>query len=70
MPPPPPLCAGFGLAARRQADKSVATLQIANTGLISLSYLQKVSEKVSLGPWSWVARQLSHQYGLPLAASP
>ncbi|GAB4814969.1 hypothetical protein N2152v2_002015 [Parachlorella kessleri] len=39
---------GFGLAARRQADKSVATLQIANTGLISLSYVQKVSEKVSL----------------------
>ena len=37
---------GFGLAARHSGDKHVSTLQIANTGLISLSYLQKVSEKV------------------------
>lgn len=39
---------GMGAAARYASDKSISTLQLANTGLVSLSYLQKVSEKVSL----------------------
>lgn len=39
---------GIGLAARYATDSSISTAQVANTGLISLSYLQKVNEKVSL----------------------
>lgn len=39
---------GVGLAARHQTDTTVATAQVANTGLLSLSYLQRVSDKVSL----------------------
>jgi mitochondrial import receptor subunit TOM40 len=39
---------GIGLAGRYSTDKYIATAQIANTGLVSLSYLHKVNEKVSL----------------------
>lgn len=39
---------GLGLAARYATDECVATAQVANTGLVSLTYLQKVSEKVAL----------------------
>jgi mitochondrial import receptor subunit TOM40 len=39
---------GIGLAARYATDSCIATAQVANTGLVSLTYLQKVSEKVSL----------------------
>lgn len=52
LPLPTPACplplprAGMGVAARYASDKSISTLQLANTGLVSLSYLQKVSEKV------------------------
>lgn len=44
-----PACApraGIGLAARHATDTSIATVQVANTGLLSLSYLQRVNEKV------------------------
>lgn len=44
-----PLCSGIGLAARHVGDKHVATAQVANTGLVSLAYIQKISEKVGLG---------------------
>ena len=37
---------GIGLAARHATETSVATAQAANTGLLSLTYLQKVSDKV------------------------
>lgn len=37
---------GLGVAARHVGDKHIATCQISNTGLISLSYLHKVGEKV------------------------
>ncbi|KAG7029071.1 Mitochondrial import receptor subunit TOM40-1 [Cucurbita argyrosperma subsp. argyrosperma] len=39
---------GIGYAARYNTDKMVATGQIASTGMVALSYVQKVSEKVSL----------------------
>eukprot|EP00887_Chlorella_sp_A99_P006787 scaffold2.g6787.t1 len=57
---------GIGLAARHQTDKSVATAQVANTGLVSLTYLQKVSEKVSLGAdfmWNLNSREANASFG-------
>ncbi|KAF7153032.1 hypothetical protein RHSIM_Rhsim01G0245800 [Rhododendron simsii] len=39
---------GIGYAARYNTDKMVATGQVASTGVVALSYVQKVSEKVSL----------------------
>ncbi|CAN6443116.1 unnamed protein product [Victoria cruziana] len=39
---------GIGFAARYNTDKMVATGQVASTGIVALSYVQKVSEKVSL----------------------
>ncbi|KAK1319480.1 Mitochondrial import receptor subunit TOM40-1 [Acorus calamus] len=38
----------IGFAARYNTDKMVATGQVVNTGSVALSYVQKVSEKVSL----------------------
>ena len=37
---------GVGFAARHQGEQHVATAQIATTGLISLNYAHKLSEKV------------------------
>ncbi|KAG8096167.1 hypothetical protein GUJ93_ZPchr0013g37426 [Zizania palustris] len=39
---------GIGFASRYNTDKLVGTLQVASTGIVALSYVQKVSEKVSL----------------------
>ncbi|KAI5063239.1 hypothetical protein GOP47_0021786 [Adiantum capillus-veneris] len=39
---------GLGLAARYNSDKTIMTGQLASTGLVALSYVQRVSEKVSL----------------------
>lgn len=39
---------GIGFAARYNADKMIATGQIASTGILALSYVQRISEKVSL----------------------
>ncbi|KAL6644991.1 hypothetical protein ACP70R_014068 [Stipagrostis hirtigluma subsp. patula] len=39
---------GIGFASRYNTDKMVGTLQVASTGIVALSYVQKVSEKVSL----------------------
>ena len=38
---------GVGFAARHQGDKHIATAQIATTGLVSLNYAHRLSEKVS-----------------------
>ena len=38
---------GTGFAARMHDDKSVATAQVASTGVVSLTYVHRVSEKVS-----------------------
>ena len=37
---------GAGFAARHADDKHVATAQVATTGLVSLTYLRRISEKV------------------------
>ena len=37
---------GVGFAARHQGDQHVATAQVATTGLISLNYAHKLSDKV------------------------
>ena len=39
---------GTGFAARLHDDKSVATAQVASTGVVSLTYVHRVSEKVRL----------------------
>ncbi|KAL0390324.1 UNVERIFIED_CONTAM: Mitochondrial import receptor subunit TOM40-1 [Sesamum calycinum] len=39
---------GIGYAARYNTDKMVATGQVASTGMVALSYVQKVSEKCRL----------------------
>ncbi|PIA53218.1 hypothetical protein AQUCO_00900063v1 [Aquilegia coerulea] len=39
---------GLGVAARYNTDKMVATGQMASTGMVALSYVQKISEKVTL----------------------
>ena len=39
---------GIGLAGRYSTPQSITTFQVASTKLVSLSYAQKVSEKVSL----------------------
>ncbi|RLN39592.1 mitochondrial import receptor subunit TOM40 [Panicum miliaceum] len=39
---------GIGFASRYNTEKMVGTLQVASTGIVALSYVQKVSEKVSL----------------------
>ncbi len=37
---------GTGFAGRYQADDFVATAQVASTGLVSLTFTQRISEKV------------------------
>eukprot|EP00889_Picochlorum_renovo_P005640 jgi/Picre1/32670/NNA_008016.t1 len=57
---------GIGLAGRYATDKSVSTAQIANTGLVSLSYLQRVNEKVSLASefmYNLNAREANASFG-------
>ncbi|KAJ7549640.1 hypothetical protein O6H91_07G061200 [Diphasiastrum complanatum] len=39
---------GLGFAARYNTDKVIASGQVASTGIVSLTYVQRVSEKVSL----------------------
>lgn len=40
---------GTGFAGRFTGDAFVATAQVATTGLVSLTYVQRISEKVRLG---------------------
>lgn len=57
---------GIGLAARHAGDKHVATAQVANTGLVSLTYIQKISEKVSLASdfmWNLNSREANASFG-------
>lgn len=42
------LKSGIGLAARHQGEKHVATAQVASTGLVSLNYAHRLSEKVNV----------------------
>ena len=42
------LKSGIGIAARHQGEKHVATAQVASTGLVSLNYAHRISDKVTL----------------------
>jgi len=57
---------GVGLAARHASDSCVATAQIATTGLLSTTYVHKVSDKVSLATeflWNWNTREATASVG-------
>lgn len=57
---------GIGLAARYQTSKSISTCQLASTNLLSLSFVHKVSEKVSLASdfmWNWNTREATASVG-------
>ena len=57
---------GTGFAARHAGPAHVATAQVATTGLVSLGYLHRVSDKVSLATdflWNWHAREASASFG-------
>ncbi|OAY73003.1 mitochondrial import receptor subunit TOM40-1-like [Ananas comosus] len=57
---------GIGFAARYNTDKMVATGQIASTGIVALSYVQKVSEKVSLASdfmYNHMTRDVTSSFG-------
>lgn len=51
---------GIGFAARHATDKHVGTVQVATTGLVSLTYVHNVSEKVHLATdflYNWNSRE-------------
>ncbi|KAK4608766.1 hypothetical protein RGQ29_002240 [Quercus rubra] len=57
---------GIGYAARYNTDKMVATGQVASTGMVALSYVQKVSEKVSLASdfmYNYMSRDVTASVG-------
>jgi len=57
---------GVGFAARHQSDQCIATCQVATTGLLSLTYLHKLSDKAALVSemmWNWNARDASASFG-------
>lgn len=57
---------GIGYAARYNTDKMVSTAQVASTGMIALSYVQKVSEKVSLASefmYNYLSRDVTSSFG-------
>ncbi|KAK2980424.1 hypothetical protein RJ640_025270, partial [Escallonia rubra] len=57
---------GIGYAARYNTDKMVATGQVASTGMVALSYVQKVSEKVSLASdfmYNYMSRDVTASLG-------
>lgn len=57
---------GAGLAARHATADAVATLQAANTGLLSATYLRRVSDKVSLAcdfMWNSNSREAAASFG-------
>ncbi|KAG6527440.1 hypothetical protein ZIOFF_009542 [Zingiber officinale] len=57
---------GIGFAARYNTDKMVATAQVATTGIVGLSYVQKISEKVSLASdfmYNQMSRDVTSTFG-------
>ncbi|CAL5333890.1 unnamed protein product [Camellia sinensis] len=57
---------GIGYAARYNTDKMVATGQVASTGMVAMSYVQKVSEKVSLASefmYNYMSRDVTASVG-------
>uniref|UniRef100_A0A1D1Y154 Mitochondrial import receptor subunit TOM40 1 n=1 Tax=Anthurium amnicola TaxID=1678845 RepID=A0A1D1Y154_9ARAE len=57
---------GLGFATRYNTDKWVGTAQVASTGIIALSYVQKVSEKVSFASdfmYNYMAKDITASFG-------
>nr|AFK49486.1 unknown [Lotus japonicus] len=57
---------GVGFATRYNTDQMVATGQVASTGMVLLSYVQKVSEKVSLASelmCNYLSRDVTASFG-------
>ncbi|AQL07003.1 Mitochondrial import receptor subunit TOM40-1 [Zea mays] len=57
---------GIGFACRYNTDKMVGTLQVASTGIVALSYVQKISEKVSLASdfmYNHMSRDVTSSFG-------
>jgi mitochondrial import receptor subunit TOM40 len=57
---------GAGFAGRFTGEEFVATAQLATTGLVSFTYVQRISEKVSLASdfmWNWNAREATASFG-------
>ncbi|KDP40476.1 hypothetical protein JCGZ_24475 [Jatropha curcas] len=57
---------GVGYAGRYETDKMVATGQVASTGMVLLSYVQKISEKVSLATdfmYNYLSRDVTASVG-------
>ncbi|XP_074288109.1 mitochondrial import receptor subunit TOM40-1-like [Silene latifolia] len=57
---------GVGYAARYSNDKMVATGQVASTGMVALSYVQKASEKMSLATelmYNYMSRDVTASVG-------
>ncbi|GAB2225514.1 hypothetical protein Droror1_Dr00006309 [Drosera rotundifolia] len=57
---------GIGIATRYNTDKMVATAQVASTGMIALSFVQKVSEKVSLATdfmYNYLSKEVTSSVG-------
>ncbi|PHT77941.1 Mitochondrial import receptor subunit TOM40-1 [Capsicum annuum] len=57
---------GIGYAARYNTDKMVAAGQVASTGMVALSYVQKISEKVSLASdfmYNYLSRDVTASFG-------
>ncbi|CAA0820648.1 Mitochondrial import receptor subunit TOM40-1 [Striga hermonthica] len=57
---------GLGYAARYSTDKMIAACQVASTGMVALSYVQKVSEKVSLASdfmYNAMSRDVTASFG-------
>lgn len=57
---------GVGFAARYAAEKAIATAQVATTGMVSLTYVQRVSEKASLASevsYNWNTKEATTAVG-------
>lgn len=57
---------GIGYAGRYNTDKMVATGQVASTGMVALSYVQKISEKVSLASdfmYNYMSNDVTASFG-------
>lgn len=60
------LKSGVGFAMRHADDKHVATMQVATTGIVSMQYAHKVTEKITLATdflWHWGSRDASATVG-------
>ena len=60
------LKSGLGFAARHASNTGVSTCQVATTGLLSLTYTHKLSDKVHLASdflWNWNQREATASIG-------